>query len=82
MSNRRHDAVGAPIPDLAPSAIPEDEAARYLSMSRSYLRQSRCYGDRPGRTRAPPWLKIGRCIRYRVSDLDSWLEKFRQGGQS
>jgi predicted DNA-binding transcriptional regulator AlpA len=56
----------------------EQEAAKYISLSRSYLRQSRMNGDREGRTPAPPYLKIGRSIRYLKEDLDSWLEQFRQ----
>ena len=64
-------------------ALTEHQAAHYIGMSRSFLRQSRMNGNREGRTPAPPWLKIGkRAIRYRINDLDSWLEQFRQGGES
>ena len=64
-------------------ALTELQAAHYIGMSRSFLRQSRMNGNREGRTPAPPWLKIGkRAIRYRINDLDSWLEQFRQGGES
>lgn len=63
-------------------ALTEYEAAKFIGMSRSYLRQSRMNGNREGRTPAPPWLKIGRSIRYRVDDLDSWLDQFRQGGET
>ena len=62
--------------------LTESEAARFIGMSRSYLRQSRMNGNRVGRTPAPPWLKINRSIRYRINDLDAWLEQFRQGGES
>jgi predicted DNA-binding transcriptional regulator AlpA len=58
--------------------LTEREAAAYISMSRSYLRQGRMNGDREGRTPAPPWLKINRSIRYLKEDLDAWLEQFRQ----
>ena len=37
-------------------------------------------GKREGRTPGPPWLKIGRSIRYLKKDVDKWLEQFRQGG--
>lgn len=28
----------------------------------------------------PPFLKIGRCVRYRLSDFESWIED-RQNGE-
>ena len=63
-------------------ALTEQQAANYLSMSRSFLRQGRMNGDRENRTPTPPWYKIGRSVRYKISDLDNWLEQFRQGGES
>lgn len=56
------------------AALTEAEAAMYLSVSRSFLRQDRMYGHRLGRAAGPKWLKAGRMIRYRVVDLDAWLE--------
>jgi hypothetical protein len=54
-------------PDMMRSA----EAARYIDMSDSWLRQSRMNG----RTDGPPFLRQGaRAIRYRRHDLDRWLE--------
>ena len=58
-------------------SMTESEAARYVRMSQSYLRQSRMDGDRENRTPGPPFLKIGRSVRYLVDDLDAWLEQFR-----
>jgi predicted DNA-binding transcriptional regulator AlpA len=52
----------------------EIETAAYLSMSRSYLRQSRMEGQRTNRTPAPPFIRIGRSIRYLKEDLDRWLD--------
>jgi len=63
-------------------AVTEQQAAEFIGMSRSFLRQGRMNGNREGRTPAPPWLKIGRSVRYRLSDLDHWLEQFRQGNKS
>ena len=63
-------------------ALTEQQAAHYLSMSRSFLRQGRMNGDRENRTPTPPYYKIGRSVRYKISDLDTWLEQFRQGGES
>jgi len=62
-------------------ALSEKDAAIYIAMSRSFLRQGRMNGDREGRTSTPPYLKIGsRSVRYLKEDLDNWLEQFRQGG--
>ena len=56
-------------------ALEEHDAAMYVAVSRSFLRQARMNGDRVHRAPGPPFLKIGRMIRYRVSDLDGWLAK-------
>jgi len=64
-------------------ALSEKDAAIYIAMSRSFLRQGRMNGDRENRTPTPPYLKIGsRSVRYLKEDLDRWLEQFRQGGES
>ena len=56
--------------ELPPNSISESEAARYVAMSVSWLRQARSRND----PRSPPFLRIGRAVRYRVEDLDQWLE--------
>jgi len=61
----------------AKGVFTETETAEYISMSQSFLRQSRMDGVREGRTPGPDWLQIGRAIRYRKSDLDSWLLEHR-----
>ena len=52
----------------------DDEAAAYIGMSASWLRKSRMEGARLNQIPPPPHLKINRAIRYRVTDLDAWLE--------
>jgi len=52
----------------------DDEAAAYIDMSASWLRKSRMEGARLNQIPPPPHLKINRAIRYRVTDLDAWLE--------
>ena len=52
------------------SVLTDREAAQYIGMSESWLRISRMKGSRE----APPFLKIGRSVRYRQQDLDHWLE--------
>tara|TARA_Y100001951_G_C11286353_1_gene268976 strand:- start:154 stop:414 length:261 start_codon:yes stop_codon:yes gene_type:complete len=53
----------------------EIETAEYIGMSRLYLRQSRMEGNRANRTSAPPFIKIGRSIRYLKEYLDEWLDQ-------
>lgn len=57
-------------------ALTEVETAEYIGMSRSFLRQSRMEGNRENRTPAPPFIKIGRSVRYLIEDLDNWLDSF------
>lgn len=53
------------------NAVDESDAAAYLAMSRAWLRKVR------GQNRGPAYLRIGRSIRYRVADLDAWLDQHR-----
>ena len=62
--------------DISPRAFSEIEAAKYIGMSRSFLAQSRMDGHRDNRTQAPPFIKIGRSVRYLREDLDQWLDDF------
>lgn len=43
------------------------EAAEYLTMKETWLR------DNAGRPGYPPFVKLGRLVRYRRTDLDAWL---------
>ena len=43
------------------------EAARYLGLATATCAKLRCRGG------SPPYLKMGRKIGYRKSDLDTWL---------
>ena len=54
--------------------LKEKEAAPYTGMSRMYLRIARMRGD------GPPYLKIGRAVRYDIRDLDAWLQTKRKAG--
>src|ERR1051325_2316451 len=80
--------VAAPVLSAAPPVSPPQrvternsdlmrtpEAARYIDMSESWLRQSRI-----GLSDGPPFLRQGRAIRYRRCDLDRWLERRLCGG--
>tara|TARA_B100002049_G_C15901418_1_gene300103 strand:- start:16 stop:231 length:216 start_codon:yes stop_codon:yes gene_type:complete len=57
-------------------ALSESETAEYIGMSRSFLRQARMHGNREKRTPAPPFIKVGRSVRYLREDLDNWLNQF------
>tara|TARA_B100001179_G_C18598094_1_gene408338 strand:+ start:1996 stop:2187 length:192 start_codon:yes stop_codon:yes gene_type:complete len=48
--------------------IHETEAAKYLGMSISWMQRSRWDGS------GPPFVKLNHAVRYRKSDLDSWIE--------
>jgi len=66
-------------PNQSPAALlREEDAARYICMSRSFLRQSRMTGVLKRGTPGPPYIRIGRCIRYQVKDLDSWIARHRK----
>jgi excisionase family DNA binding protein len=43
------------------------EAATRLAFSTGYLKKLRLSGG------SPPFIKIGRAVRYRPEDLDAWL---------
>jgi len=60
--------------------LTEKQAAPYIGMSCSFLRQSRMNGRRQNRTPGPPFLKIGRKVLYLVEDLDTWLLEHRHDG--
>lgn len=56
--------------------LSEIDAAKYIGMSRSFLRHARIDGNRSSRTPAPKFIKIGRSIRYMRQDLDDYLAQF------
>lgn len=58
-------------------SLTEKEAAEYINMSRSFLRQDRMNGLRKNRTKGPDFVKIGRAIRYLKEDLDIWLDNHK-----
>jgi predicted DNA-binding transcriptional regulator AlpA len=48
--------------------ITEKDTSKYTGMSRSFLRIARMRGKG-----GPPYIKIGRAVRYDIRDLDQWL---------
>lgn len=61
-------------PKIQSQVLCEKDTAKYIGMSRSYLRQDRVDGPHGNRTPGPPFIRIGRRILYRRLDLDKWLE--------
>jgi len=45
----------------------DQEAARHLKMSAQTLRNWRCQG------KGPAYFKIGKCVRYQLSDLNEFI---------
>lgn len=59
-------------------SLTEIETSKYIGMSRSYLRKARVYGNRDSSIAAPPFIKIGRAVRYLREDLDTWLDNHKK----
>lgn len=61
---------GTPVSDI-PHVVNEHEAAAYIGLSVSFLRKARAGRGSPG----PTYVRVSsRAIRYRVSDLNRWLD--------
>ena len=65
--------------DALPLMLNESEAAKMAGVSVSFLRKSRCEGCKKvtletvnDEESAPPFVKIGGCIKYPTSDLQEW----------
>jgi len=56
----------------------DEEAAEIIGMSAAFLRKARCVGTLGNATPPPPYIKIGRSIRYRRADLDEWIAERTQ----
>ena len=55
--------------NLTELLLNEKEASKFVNLSVSFLKLHRMRGD------GPLFLKLGRCVRYRLSDLNDWLDK-------
>jgi hypothetical protein len=53
------------------------QAAEYLGFSLSTLNNSR-YSGLLGGVKSPPYIKLGKSIRYQRSTLDEWLSQFQE----
>lgn len=53
----------------------ETQASEYLGLSISTLRQGRMHGWRENRIQCPRHVKSGRSVRYKIEDLDAWIDQ-------
>jgi hypothetical protein len=53
------------------------EASKIIGLSESALRQGRMNGVRKKCCPTPPYVKLGRAIRYSIEDLDKFIEEHR-----
>lgn len=63
-----------PEKSVVPAVLNEIEASEYLGLSRATLRRARMEGNRNTHCPTPPFVRLGRAIRYRKVDLDKYLE--------
>ncbi len=55
--------------------LTEPEAAQYLGFSRQFLRDARYLGQTRAGATCPPYVRVGRSIRYDVTALDAWIQE-------
>ncbi|MCU4298187.1 DNA-binding protein [Brevibacterium permense] len=55
--------------NITPAVLNDEQAAEYLGITKYWLRNNR---RSPA---APPHLKIGGRVRYRVESLDAWISQ-------
>jgi len=70
-------SVPAPKPAAAKKLLTRREAAEYLGLKPQTLA-----AWHTNRRYSLPMVKVGRSVRYRVSDLDRWLANRTQGTQA
>jgi predicted DNA-binding transcriptional regulator AlpA len=49
--------------------VNEVVASQYVGLGRSSMKKNRVHGT------GPLYIKLGRSVRYRIEDLDAWIEK-------
>ena len=67
-------ARAATVAEVVTKTLSAPDAATYVGYSIEYLRAARI---RRVRCEGPPFIRIGRSIRYLIADLDRWLESHR-----
>ena len=59
---------------LNPELVTEPEAAKALGVAAGTLKAARLHRLESNPLRTLPYVKIGRSIRYRKSDIAAWIE--------
>jgi predicted DNA-binding transcriptional regulator AlpA len=77
MPTQRRSIDSPPTTSTAAAVIDEVAAAKYIGMSYSFLRLRR-YKNSGRRIPGPAFIQLGRSVRYRIKDLDAWLESRAQ----
>lgn len=72
--NHSGQARRNPAPENAQS-FTTPEVASYLRVSESWLRQRRMAGTLDGQQSGPPYVRIGRAVRYVKAHVDEWLAR-------
>ena len=69
--------------DVEKAYFTSSESAEYTGFSEVYFRKGRSKSAKKDGVPHPPYLRVGRTIRYRRKDLDAWMGRFRvePGGQ-
>ena len=61
------------VKELPPAVLNTAQAAKYIGFSKSELDRARISGELCGET-PPKFFRVGKkAVRYRVEDLDNWL---------
>lgn len=63
---------------MPPRLLTEKQAAEYTGYRPATFRQSRWTGQLGGHP-APKSIKIGRAVRYEITELDAWIESIKLG---
>jgi predicted DNA-binding transcriptional regulator AlpA len=72
---QRSICLSAPNTSASPRRLlKEREAARFLGLSCGFLRASRL---RVPRCSGPPFVRVGRAVRYDIRDLEEWVQQHR-----
>jgi hypothetical protein len=65
----------SPTPTASPYADTRG-ASDHTTFSTSYLEKLRVVGG------GPPFIKVGKAVRYKLADLDTWLAEQKRGSTS
>jgi len=75
--HRPHISEANPKPSIADRLLKEEDSATRLDLSPTTLATWRCTGRSD-----LPWVKIGRNVRYRESDILAFIARHMVGGET